>query len=334
MRAGVIGVGYIGVHHLRNFSRLAREGCIELVSASDVDVNKKTVVEYYGAKYYRDYREMLDKESLDIVSIAVPTRLHKEVALEAIRRNVNILIEKPISYSLEEAEEIREEAIRYNVKVMVGHIERFNPAVSKLKEIIDKGGLGDVISLSSRRLGGPRIVDCGVILDLAIHDIDLMIYLTGKKVKQVYSSALTWLPEVTNEDYAVISMILEGDVIGRVEVSRITPVKIRELDVAGTRSYVRIDYLDQTIKLIESFLKAGRASWSDFREFVSKFKPEERMLDVDKEEPLYLELKSFIESVASNGRIVSSIDEAISTLRVALAAIESYKENTVISLSF
>ena len=332
MRVGVIGIGYIGIHHLRNFKRLDDEGYVELVSAADVDASKKPLVEKYGAEYYSDYREMLDKESLDIVSIAVPTKLHRDVAIEAIKRHVNILIEKPISYSLEEANEIREESKKNNVKVMVGHIERFNPAVSKLKEIIDEGELGEVISLSSRRLGGPRIVDCGVILDLAIHDVDVMLYLTGKKIKQVYSSALTRLPEVTNEDYAVITMILEDDVIGRVEVSRITPVKIRELDIAGTRSYVRINYLDQTVRFIESFLKAGRASWRDFREFVSKFRPEERLLNVEKEEPLYLELKSFVESVSLNKPVVSSVEESIYTMRVLWAAIESYKENKVISL--
>ena len=332
MRVGVIGIGYIGVHHLRNFRRLNDEGYVELVSAADVDTSKKSIVEKYGAKYYSDYREMLDKESLDIVSIAVPTRLHRDVAIEAIRRQVNILIEKPISYSLKEANEIRDESKKYNVKVMVGHIERFNPAVLRLKEIIDKGELGEVISLSSRRLGGPRIVDCGVILDLAIHDVDVMLYLTGKKIKQIYSSALTRLPEVTNEDYAVITMLLDDDVIGRVEVSRITPVKIRELDIAGTRSYARINYLDQTVRFIESFLKAGRASWKDFREFVSKFRPEERTFEIEGEEPLYLELKSFVESVSLNKPIISSIDESIYTMKVLWAAIESYKENKVISL--
>ena len=333
MKVGVIGVGYIGVHHLRNFYRLQKEGYVELVSASDIDVSRKKIIEKYGAKYYKDYRDMLDKESLDILSVAVPTKFHRDVSLDAIKRGINILIEKPLSYSIQEAEEIREEAIKNSVKVMVGHVERFNPAISKLKEIINDGDVGDVISLSSRRLGGPRLIDCGVILDLAIHDIDIMMYLTGRRVKQVFAYALTKLPEVKNEDYAIISMLLDGDIIGRVEVSRITPVKIRELDIAGTRCYVRVDYLEQSLKLIESFLKARRASWKDFKDFIRRFKPEERLLPITREEPLYLELKSFVESVSLNKPIEVSIDDAISTIKVAFAAIASYREGNIISLS-
>jgi UDP-N-acetylglucosamine 3-dehydrogenase len=332
MRAGLIGVGYIGVHHLRNLVRLRDEGYIDSLVASDIDVSKRSVVEDMGAKYYRDYREMLSKEDIDILSIASPTKYHCEMALNAIDMGINVLIEKPITYSLDEAYKIKEAAVRNNVVVMVGHIERFNPAVMRLKRFIKDGEAGRVISLSSRRLGGPRIVDVGVILDLALHDIDVMLYLTGKRVRNVYANALKRLPEVVNEDYVIISLVMEGDILGRIEASRITPVKIRELDVNASKCYIRLDYLDQRVMVVESFLKQGPSSWSSFQEFIRKFSPYEREIDVEREEPLYIELRSFIESIDKNSDPPVTVEDAIETLRIAYAAEESYRSNSVVSL--
>lgn len=333
MKVGLIGIGYIGIHHLRNLHRLMEENLIDELYASDIDFSKKRLAERYNAKFYQFYEEMLEKEDLDAVSIAVPTVYHEEVSLKAIQNGVHILlVEKPFTYNLSSALKIVDVAKRENVKIMVGYVERFNPAVAKLKELVDNRELGDLISLSAQRLGGPRIIDCGVILDLGVHDIDIMLYITGKNVVKVHTFALKRLPEVTNEDYAMISMLFENDVMGRVEVSRITPVKTRELNITGTKSFVKVNYIEQEIRLVESFLKRKRAKWRDFKEFVSKFTPKETVLDVVKEEPLYLELKSFINTVDSGKDPPVSAEDALKTLKVATAAVESYEKKKVISL--
>lgn len=332
MKIGVIGLGYIGTHHLRNFNRLLEENLVDELSASDIDLSKKRIAEKYGAKFYRDYMTMLEEEDLDAVSIAVPTIFHEEVALKAIENKVHILVEKPFTYSLESAMKIMDRARENKVEIMVGYIERFNPVVSRLKEMIDDRELGDLISLSARRLGGPRLIDCGVILDLAVHDIDVMLYITGKKVERIHTFSLKRLPEVRNEDYATISMLFEDGMVGRIEVSRITPVKTRELDVAATKCYVKLNYIDQEIRIVESFLKEKKARWRDFKEFVSKFSPKVRFLNVVKEEPLYLELKAFINSLEDNSKPPVTAEDAIETLRIAFAAVKSYEEKEVISL--
>ena len=332
MRVGLIGIGYIGIHHLRNLHRLMKEDLIDELYVSDIDFSKKRLAEKYNAKFYQFYEEMLEKEDLDAVSIAVPTIYHKDVSLKAIQNGVHILIEKPFTYTLDSALKIIDAAKRENVKIMVGYVERFNPAISKLKELVDNRELGDLISLSARRLGGPRIIDCGVVLDLGVHDIDIMLYITGKNAVKVHTFALKRLPEVANEDYAMISMLFEDNIMGHVEISRITPVKTRELDITGTKSFVKVNYIDQEIRLIESFLKEKGAKWSDFKEFVSKFTPKETALKIVKEEPLYLELKTFINSVDSGKDPPVSAEDALKTLRIATAAIESYKKKKAISL--
>lgn len=331
MRVGVIGIGYIGIHHLRNLHRLMKENLIDKLYASDIDLSKKRLAEKYDAKFYQSYEEMLEKEDLDAISIAVPTIYHEEVSLKAMQNGVHVLIEKPFTYSIDSALKIIDVAKRKNVKVMVGYVERFNPAVSKLKEMVNNKELGDLISLSAQRLGGPRIIDCGVILDLGVHDIDIMLHITGKNVVKVHTFALKRLPEVTNEDYAMVSMLFEDDIMGHIEVSRITPVKTRELNITATKSFVRVNYIDQEIRVVESFLREKRGAWTDFKEFVSKFTPKEKVLKIVKEEPLYLELKAFISSIESGRPPPVSAEDALKTLRVAVAAIKSYEKKSVIS---
>ncbi len=336
MKVGLIGIGYIGVHHLRNLNRLMKEGLIEELYAADIDPSREKWARKYNAKFYQSYEEMLEEVELDAVSIAAPTIYHEEVSLKAIEKGVhNILVEKPFTYTIESALNIINAARKNNVKIMVGYIERFNPAISKLKRMVDNNELGEIISLSAQRLGGPRIIDCGVIMDLAVHDIDVMMYITNKNVVKVHAFALKRLPEVTNEDYAMISMLFEDNVIGHIEVSRITPAKTRELNITATKSFVKVNYINQEIKLIENFLRKKKAKWSDFREFVSKFTPKEITLGGDKKnlpEPLYLELRAFINTVESENPPPITSEDALKTLKVAAAAIESYKKRKFISL--
>lgn len=150
MRIGVIGTGAMGQHHLRIYSEMRD---VELVGLCDVDKNRAvSLAKMHNTTAYFDHRELL-KQDLDAVSVVVPTTLHKEVAFDVINSGTHLLVEKPIADTLENADMMIKAAHDAKVKLMVGHIERFNPAVLKLKEIIDSGMLGKIVSISSRRVG-------------------------------------------------------------------------------------------------------------------------------------------------------------------------------------
>ena len=332
MRVAVIGIGRMGRHHVRNFFRLQKEGLVELVAISDSESKKRKIAEQYGCKFYTDYKKMIEDENLDAVSIAVPTSLHEKVTVDCLERGINVLVEKPISYSLESAERMVKTAKKNNVQLMVGHIERFNPAIQKLKVMIKEKELGEIISLDAKRLGIPKISDCGVILDLAIHDIDIMKYILEQEVVSVYAVAKNKVTPNELEDYANIVLQFDKGTMGRIEASRLTPTKIRELFVTGTKAYCKLDYLEQRLELTQSFLSAKYNSWEDFQDFLKKFKPETKIIKEKNIEPLYLELKAFINAIKNKKPVESSGEEALEALKIALAAIDSYRNGKIIRL--
>ena len=151
IKVGVIGIGNMGKHHARNYSDLPE---CKLVAVCDLD---KELVNSLSKKYscngYSDYKEMLEKEGLNAISLVVPTKDHTKIALDVLNQGVNLLVEKPIASSIEEAKKIVEKAKEKGLVLTVGHIERFNPGILKLKQIIDEGKLGTVRSIVARRVG-------------------------------------------------------------------------------------------------------------------------------------------------------------------------------------
>ena len=165
MRVGVIGGGAMGQHHIRIYNEM---NDVDLVGICDTDRNRAiSLANSYNTTPFFDHRELL-KQELDAVSVVVPTTLHYSVAMDIIDSGTHLLVEKPIADTLENADKMIHAARDSKVKLMVGHIERFNPAVAKLKEIIDSDMLGKIVSISSRRVGpfNPRIRDVGIIMDL------------------------------------------------------------------------------------------------------------------------------------------------------------------------
>jgi predicted dehydrogenase len=178
LRAGVIGLGSMGVNHARVYAEI--EG-VELAAVADVSGDRLDLAP--GQNRYDDYRRMLSAEHLDLVSICVPTLLHREVALAAIDSGVALLVEKPIAATLDEGRAVSQAAKRARVPLMVGHVERFNPAVTETKRLLAAGDLGRVYQLYARRTGPfpARVRDVGVVHDLAPHDIDIISFLLGSQ---------------------------------------------------------------------------------------------------------------------------------------------------------
>jgi len=309
LRVGVIGTGSMGRHHVRIYAGMDD---INLVGISDMDqVRSEELACTYQTKAYQSSDDLLN-ESLDAVSIAVPTTFHKEVALAAIAEGCNVLIEKPIADTIENASEIIEAAQSRGTKLMVGHIERFNPALIKLKELVERGQLGEIISISAKRVGpyNPRIRDVGIIIDLATHDIDIMSYLFNAKVSKVYASAGSVVHSL--EDHAIIILSFSSKSSGVIETNWLTPHKVRNLTVIGTKGIAEVDYIKLNLKLLN----------------------EDRVktIAIDKAEPLRLELQHFTDCVLHDKEPLISGEDGKHALKVALAAIHSSQTGKVISI--
>lgn len=310
MRVGVIGTGAMGQHHVRIYSQMQN---IELVGICDINKDPVcSLAQTYKTTPYFDHRELL-KQDLDAVSIAVPTTFHAQVALDAIEHGVNILVEKPIADSLENADAMIKAAKDAGVKLMVGHIERFNPAVIKLKEIVDAGMLGKIVSISSRRVGpyNPRIRDVGIIMDLGVHDIDVISYIYGQKISEVYSIAGNGIHPF--EDHASILMRCDSNLSGMAETNWLTPHKIRTLMVVGLKGIAYLDYIKQSVELHDE----GGV----------------RTAEVEQKEPLRNELEHFLNAVENDGKVISSGETGRHALHVALSAIESYKKKQLVQIN-
>jgi len=310
MRVGIIGGGAMGQHHTRIYSEMKN---VELVGICDVDKNRaETLAKAHNTKPYFDHKELLRQE-LDAVSVVVPTTLHARVALDVIESGTNLLVEKPIANTIENADIIIKAAHDAKVKLMVGHVERFNPAVLKLKEIIDSGRLGKIVSISSRRVGpfNPRIRDAGIIMDLGVHDIDVISYLYGRKIDEVYTIAGNNIH--TFEDHASILLRCDTNLSGMVETNWLTPNKIRNLTAIGLKGVAYLDYIKQTVELQDN-------------EWILSAK-------VESIEPLKNELEHFIDAVGNGGKIISNGETSRHALQVAMAAIESYKQGKVVSIT-
>ena len=309
MRAGVIGIGAMGQHHVRIYSEMED---VELVGISDISESRVNELSgQYGVKGYTDHMQLL-KQDLDVVSIVVPTTLHKPIGFDAINAGVNILMEKPIADTLENARELTDAAKSAGIKLMVGHIERFNPAVMKLKEIIESDILGKIVSISTRRVGpyNPRIRDVGVILDIGVHDIDVISYLYGKKINEVYAIAGANIHSM--DDHAAIMLRFDHEFSGLVEVNWLTPHKIRKLTAIGLKGVAYLDYIEQTVEVHDG-------------EWIRKAK-------IEKEEPLKKELEYFINAILKSKEPKPSGDDGIHALEVAMAAIESYSKAKAIEI--
>lgn len=310
MRVGVIGGGAMGQHHIRIYSEMKD---VELVGICDTDRERAvSIAKSYKTVPYFDNKELL-KQDLDAVSVVVPTTFHYNVAMDVINSGTHLLVEKPISDTLENADKMIHAAHDAKVKLMVGHIERFNPAVSKLKEISESGMMGKIVSISSKRVGpfNSRIRDVGIIMDLGVHDIDVISYLYGKKINYVYTIAGNDIHSF--EDHASILLKCDPNLSGMVETNWLTPHKIRNLTAIGLKGVAYLDYIKQTVELHDEM-------WI-------------RKAKVEHKEPLKNELEHFVKSVSNGTPVISNGETSRHALEVAMAAIESYQKGKAIGIN-
>ncbi len=321
----VVGTGSMGYNHARVCSELGI-----LAGVIDQDTSSaKRVGELFDVPYYSDFEHGLeDIEPIGAI-IATPTFTHNKLAKVALERGVNILVEKPISDNLVSGEEIVNLAIDRGLVCAVGHIERFNPIIKTTKRLIERGDLGEIITISSRRVSNfpGRIRDVGVILDLGIHDIDNSIFLMGSKPISVYCTGGTH-NDIEHEDHVTMTVRFENGKSAVMEVNWITPMKVRKLSLTCDMGHVELDYIDQSITMSSSrFVKPEEET-----QFPAKIEFDKKSLPVEKDEPLKLEIVDFVDSICSDNQpYVSGLDGLIA-LRVALAAEESLETGMVVNI--
>lgn len=328
LNVAVIGIGAMGRSHARVYS-----GMDNVRLAAVCDANKeaaKIAAAEYKTKWYSSYKDMLKKEKLDAVSVCVPTKLHKEVAIGVIRNKVNVLVEKPIAAAIQEADEIIREAEKYKVKLMVGHIERFNPVVIELKKRIENNELGKIYQVNCARLSPfpQRIVDVGVAVDLAVHEIDVLSYLIGSKIKRIFAETAQRIHS-SHEDSLVGIMRFENNILGIISTNWLTPKKVREIAITGEKGMFAANYLTQELYFYENKFTRSTGYNGDFMNVVEGRK---LRIKIENAEPLKNELNAFADLIIKNKKVPVSGREGLDALRIAQKFIESSKRNEVMEL--
>ena len=279
LRIGVVGVGYLGRHHARILSSLPG---IDLVAV--VDINTARAAEIAGANKTRplgDFRELLGQ--VDAVTIAVPTELHRDIAIPFLSAGVPVLVEKPMARSVEEADAMIEAAARAGVPLAVGHTERFNPAVAAARPLID-----DPRFIEVHRLGTfpERSLDIDVVFDLMIHDLDVVLSLVKADVASVEAVGV---PVLTDRvDIANARLRFVNGCIANITASRISRDRVRKVRFFQPAAYVSIDYADQKV-----------AVWRLVKGESPKPTIEGGLVAVASEEPLKRELADFVDASTS-----------------------------------
>jgi UDP-N-acetylglucosamine 3-dehydrogenase len=323
INSAVIGLGNMGKHHARIYNTLEAS---KLVAVADINRSiGKSVAEKFGCRFYDNFCEMLQNEDIEAVSIAVPTSMHEEVTLYCAKRGINVLLEKPIASTLIEADRISSAVQKHGVTLQVGHIENFNPAVIKLKEILNQNILGELLTIVVRRVGiaPPQIRDANVIIDLAIHDIDLCNFLTDSLPDKVYCRAGAGILS-DREDYADI--FLEYNRVNvLIQSNWITPVKIRQMHLTGTKGYVDLDFIEQKLYLAETIVEHDFDNYGSF--IIKSGQSNKLEIPIVNDEPLKLEIKHFLHCVTRKITPHIDVKRATDALRVAIEAWEVSNNN-------
>lgn len=326
LKAAVIGVGAMGRHHARVYSEMDQ---VRLVGVADVDEEvARRVARAHGVPAYSDYERLMDVERPDVVSIVVPTAYHYSVAMNVVARGVHALIEKPIAATVSQGREIAEFARERGVKLTVGHIERFNPAIIELHRRIRAQELGRVFLVHARRLGPlpARVKDVGVVIDLATHDLDVMRYLVESEVARVYAE-VDRRSRVEQEDLLLGLLRFKNGTIGVLDINWLTPTKTRELSVTGEGGMFVANYLTQDLYFYEN--NYSESQWTGLSTFVGVGEGNMTRLRIEKREPLVAEIEAFVGTVVGNGEPPVASNDAVAALRLAEELIASGSRNAV-----
>lgn len=295
MRVGVIGLGNMGRNHARIWQKMPEA---ELVAVADTDEEQLESWSMDGPATYDSAKTMMMAEKLDIVSVAVPTNLHADVGIMAMEHGAHVIVEKPIAPTIVDAYALINAARRLDRQLTVGHIERFNPVFSAMKSMLPN--IGVIHQLTATRHGPlpSRDMGVGVTVDLATHDIDVMMALVGRPPDDVAGFTRIRTTGGQRDDQLVGLMGWTDGPIGLLDVNWLVPAKKRELTIVGSLGALYADYQQQTLKLI-----TGK---------------EVHNIYIQPREPLQVELELVLHHVLYRRGSALDPEQALETLKVAL----------------
>jgi predicted dehydrogenase len=302
-RVAVIGVGHLGKHHARLYAELGHlTGVVDILEsrANEVAAQCKTTP-------YVDYRELFGK--VDAVSLAVPTTDHARIGVDLLEHGIDVLVEKPIASTREQAEGLIKAAQKNKRILQVGHVERFNPVVIAAREVATKPQFFEIHRLAAF---SPRSLDIDVVLDLMIHDIDIVLSLVPAAVREIRAVGIPILSQ--KADIANARVEFEDGCVANFTASRVSFEKIRKLRFFQPHDYISVDYATQTGLMVS--LRMGTVK--------------ERKLEPPNEEPLKLELASFVDCVSHRGTPVVSGEEGLRALDLAMRINDAIAERLML----
>lgn len=319
LRYGVVGLGIMGNHHLRVLSNIRY---IEAAGVYDTQEEVRSRVAERHRTTPFDTLDRLLEARPDFVVIAAPTAEHFSITINALDRGINVFVEKPIATTVDEGEEITRVAQEKELEVMVGHVERYNPVVLRLKELLDEGKLGEIYRITTMRVGPyPPTVGKGVNIDLAVHDLDLVEYLTGKQIRELTGRGRSVVGE-EHLDTTDMFGVLEGGATLNLTADWISPVKRREIAIVGEKGMLVADYMLQTLTFYENPKKLGSLEYADVLRGVNS--GESHGYSIRRAEPLMLQARHFVDNVLCKGEKPSpTAEEATRALGNALR-VEKY----------
>jgi predicted dehydrogenase len=302
LRVGVVGAGVMGSNHARVLAGLPGVTLVGIVDP--LPEHRARATELVGCRAFAELEELFD-QGVDAITIAAPTHLHHEISLACITRNIHIMVEKPVASTVEEGQDIVNAARSAGVTLMVGHVERFNPAVAAIKQAISGE---DILSIGITRVGPfpPRMSNVGVVIDLAVHDIDLIRWFTESEIIEVQPQLSSAVAE--REDIALLQFRTASGVLAHINTNWLTPFKARNVTVATRGKYVMGDLLTRQVTECFGFKPDGSYSM--------------RHLPVGHDEPLRAELIAFLDAVRTGNVPAVSGDEGVASLEIAIRCLE------------
>jgi predicted dehydrogenase len=312
LKAGLVGAGHLGKIHLRLLNQSDK---YEFVGFHDKDVeNGKKIEAELGYKYFENFDDLLDQiEMLDIVT---PTLYHYDYALKAIAKGLHFFIEKPITHTLEQAEEILYKCRENGIKAQVGHVERYNPAFMATKEYIK-----DPMFIEIHRLAefNPRGTDVSVVLDLMIHDLDILLSMVKSKVKIIHASGVCVVSKTP--DIANARIEFENGCVANLTTSRISMKAMRKSRFFQKDAYISVDFLEKKAEVIK--MQDAPEVPTPFDMIIENAEGEKNQIlfeypNIQPNNAILDELNSFADAITENKNVEVSLEDGTEALKVAL----------------
>jgi predicted dehydrogenase len=315
VRVGVIGVGHLGMHHARVYTEILDAQLVGI--ADSCEERAHAIAEPFGVPCFTDINALIEHTHPDALSIVVPTSAHYEVAKRAMEQGMNVLIEKPVTTSVSEAESLLKLASKRNLILQVGHIERFNSAVQHVRQFVK-----DPYFIQTRRMGpfSPRISDVGVVLDLMIHDIDIVLSMVNSELVSI--SSVGSCIKTDHEDIASAQLSFANGTIAQVLVSRVSEKRQRTMEITEPERYITVNYETQDVSIQRCVRQNGGNTVEVIEHPV-----------FPKTEPLKMELQHFISCVRDGKQPMVGIKDGKRALEVCVAVLKQIHDSKNISIN-